>query len=290
MLGAMLVVMLMGSINYDNALAYLMTFLLTGLFVIAMLQTYRNLVGLSFIGVRSTPVFAGDAAQFEITLDNRGGWHRYSLMFAPAQRQTWFARRRSNYDATVTTRLAAGQIATATIPVATSARGWLPMPRIKIWSRFPLGILQTWAYYTSDHRCLVYPRPAGSRPLPVALGESQTASRGATRGDDDFAGLRPYAPGDPTRAIAWKALARHEDVLVKRFTGGGEQRIRLRWADCETLTDIESRISQLTRWVIDADRNGAAYSLELPEESIPLGSGNRHREQTLTALALFKQR
>ena len=69
-LGAMLVVILLGAINYDNALGYLLTFLLAGLTLVAMLHTYRNLAGLEFKGVRSAPVFVGETAHFECHIEN----------------------------------------------------------------------------------------------------------------------------------------------------------------------------------------------------------------------------
>ena len=53
--------MLLGSMNYNNNLSFVLTFLLTGLGFVAMHQCQRNLVGLevSFAGV--DPVFAGQA-------------------------------------------------------------------------------------------------------------------------------------------------------------------------------------------------------------------------------------
>ena len=63
--------MLLGSMNYNNNLSFVLTFLLTGLGFVSMHQCQRNLVGLElgFAGV--DPVFAGQAADFEIAITNR---------------------------------------------------------------------------------------------------------------------------------------------------------------------------------------------------------------------------
>ena len=42
----MMLLILVAAINYQNALAHALAFLMLGLFLVAMLQTYRNLSGL----------------------------------------------------------------------------------------------------------------------------------------------------------------------------------------------------------------------------------------------------
>ena len=171
--------------------------------------------------------------------------------------------------------------------MATSARGWIALERVRLTSTFPLGILRAWAYFEDDTRCLVYPRPDGALPLPVSGASAAAARAGTQQGNDDFAGFRPYQPGDPIRAIAWKSLAREDTVLVKRFTSGAAARLLLRWDDCAALADTESRLCQLTAWVVDAERLGLEYGLELPRAAVAPGRGRAHRHECLRALALY---
>jgi uncharacterized protein (DUF58 family) len=105
-------------------------------------------------------------------------------------------------------------------------------------------------------------------------------------GDDDFAGLRSASPGDPPQRIAWKAYARNDVLLLKEFSGGTQEPCMLDW---DMLPDLgtEERLSQLTRWCLDADAAGRSLGLRLPGNAIPLGAGPKHLEACLEALALF---
>ena len=76
-----LIVMLLGAVNYNNSLAYALTFLLAGLFMVSMLHTYNNLKGLIISSSPSEPVFAGQQASFPLLLDNRFGSARVAVNF-----------------------------------------------------------------------------------------------------------------------------------------------------------------------------------------------------------------
>jgi len=105
-------------------------------------------------------------------------------------------------------------------------------------------------------------------------------------GDDDFAGLRSAAPGDPLQRIAWKAYARNGVLLLKEFSSGTSEPCLLDWELLPEL-DVEQRIAQLTRWCLDADAAGRSLALRLPGEAIPLGQGPKQLAACLEALALF---
>jgi uncharacterized protein (DUF58 family) len=103
---------------------------------------------------------------------------------------------------------------------------------------------------------------------------------------DDFAGLREYHYGDSPRHIHWKAVARGEGLVTKQFAGehGG-----IVWLEWEALPghDVETRLSVLCRWVLDAEAAGWRYGLRLPALTLPPASGAAHRHACLQALALF---
>ncbi|MGE0485157.1 MAG: DUF58 domain-containing protein [Gammaproteobacteria bacterium] len=287
-LGAMLLIILLGAINYDNALGYLLAFLLGGLVMVAMLHTYHNLAGLAFQGARARPVFAGERAQFECLLDNPTARPRLRLFlkYWPRGRsreaRRYLARFETDFDLEP-----AGSTYIA-IGVDADRRGWLELSRVVLHSHYPLGILRAWAYFESDARCLVYPAPRGSLPLPVADSPAHGAQLSQHPGADDFAGLRRYAPGDAVRAIAWKTLAKEQELMVKRFHGQHAARVALDWAATARLGDVEARLSQLTAWALEAHRRGVSFALQLPHASVPSGQGPRHLETCLRTLALYE--
>src|SRR5210317_1113119 len=77
--GLMVFAMLLGSMNYNNNLSFVLTFILGGLGFVAMHQCQRNLVGLElhFAGVE--PVFAGQAAQFCVAITNHSKNARHGI-------------------------------------------------------------------------------------------------------------------------------------------------------------------------------------------------------------------
>ncbi len=287
-LGTMLVVILMGAINYDNALGYLLTFLLSGLFLVAMLHTYRNLAGLEFKGVRSPAVFVGDTAQFECHIENES--QRVRLVIAVGQWPRGLSRDARRYleQFETTFNINASAHGNPLIAVEALRRGWLELRRIRLRSVYPLGILRTWAYFETDARCLVYPAPRGRLPMPHA--QSAATGTGAANqiGNDDFAGLRPYTPGDPPRAIAWKTLAKEQELMIKRFQGTALARVWLSWDAVSSIANLEARLSQLTKWTLEASRAGTTFGLDIPGTRIEFGHGPAHRAQCLAALALFE--
>jgi uncharacterized protein (DUF58 family) len=86
--------------------------------------------------------------------------------------------------------------------------------------------------------------------------------------------------------VDWKAYAREAPLLVKEYAQGASE---LRLFDLAQLTDpdIEARLSQLARWVVDAEAHGERYGLVLPGVRLPPDRGPEHRHRCLAALAVF---
>jgi uncharacterized protein (DUF58 family) len=275
--GATALVMLLGCINYNLGLGYVLTFLMSSLAVVSILHTFRNLVRLQLTCGRAEPVFAGDIALFPVLLCDRGSVVRHSIGLSAADQQPTFV------DVDI------GQTATVQIRIPSEHRGRLRLGRLRVFTTFPLGLFRAWSNLEPDAQCLIYPRPEpGFVPLPPpGAGDSNGLETG--RGQDDFAGLRPYQHGDSLRHVAWKAAARGEPVMTKQFSGLAAGELWLDWDAIPSELGLESRLSRLARWVLEATRGGHAYGLRLPSTVIAAGSGPAHEQRCLTALALFQQ-
>jgi uncharacterized protein (DUF58 family) len=269
-----LVLMLTGSINYQLSLGFILTFLLAGVGIAAMIHTFRNLAGLHVAAAKTASVFAGETARFGVSLRNPTRTPRYSV-----------ALTRDKTDAHVVDVPAAGDaIAIASIPA--ERRGRLSPGRLTLYTRFPVGIYYAWSYVELDTHCLVYPRPAPpGLPLPP-LQASGAQGAGHGHGHDDFAGLREYRPGDSPRHIAWKTAAREQVLLTKQFAGIAPSELWLTLDLVPQALGLEEKLSRLTRWILDAHAQRIAYGLKLPHATIDIGSGEAHRDRCLEALAL----
>jgi len=274
----LLLVMLIAAINYDLSLAYAQVFLLAGLGIVCIFHSFRNLAQLSIAPGRTPPVFAGGEAHFSLILRDPVNRARPALRLnLPGQAEV---------EADVP---ALGQTE-VTLKLPAQQRGWLTMPRLRLATTYPLGMIRAWAYAAPHLTCLVYPRPYFHAPPLAATPtlESGTAGgRGA--GLEDFSGLRLHHPADPLRHVAWKAAARSEQgpLLTKLFDGGEVQTV---WLDFDALpgaTDLETRLSMLARGVCDAAAGGVNWGLRLPEQTLEPARGEDHYHACLTALALY---
>lgn len=284
--GLMLAVMLLGAINYNNSMAYLLCFLLAALGLVAMLHTHRNLSGLIISAQKPAPVHAGREARFPIHFDNRPGRARFAIHIEsrePGQR--WFSKPRPGPR--ISASLKAGEQATFACPRMTARRGLLSPGRLVISSCFPLGLFNAWAYFEPDTVCVVYPRPWGRDRLPLADSAHAAARRGEKAGAEDFAGFKKYRPGDSVNAIAWKAFARGQGLLRKQFSGEGAGVVMLSWQSVADLSDIEARLSQLCHWALLAARSGLSYGLEIPGVRIEPAAGGQHQARCLEQLARY---
>lgn len=270
-----LALMLVGSINYALSLGFVLTFLLVGLGLNAMVYTFRNLARLSVSGGRAQAVFAGETAWFPVHLENPGQSDRHAVGLT-ADKQT-----------AVYVDVPARQSAVASIGIPARRRGRLRPGRLTIFTRFPLGLYYAWSYLDFGAHCLVYPRPAsGGMPLPAA----EAGAGGGTlqgRGREDFSGLRQYSPGDSPRHIAWKAVARGDALLTKQFSGRADTELWIDWRHLPASLDTEQKLSRLARWVLDAHAAGLNYGLRIPGRTVDPGQGEAQRERCLEALALF---
>ncbi len=292
--GLFTLLILLGAINYSNSLGHVLSFLLACLGFVVMLHTYRNLAPITLKQVKSTAVFAGQPIPFELVLSNAS--HRNSYYLELASRQidppswslfSWFSRYHSCQPVPC---IAPQSDSVVRYVIASQHRGKQPLGKVRISTCFPLGLFNSWTYFPTNEAAIIYPKPAGSLPLPVTNSQTTSANRHVQeKGMDDFSGFKRYRAGDPLHAIAWKAMARDDIMRTKQFNHFiGPERACFSWEDVATLPDTESRLSQLCQWIITAEHQGLRYGLTLPGCTIPTGQGRPHYHQCLTALACYE--
>ncbi|KPK11853.1 MAG: hypothetical protein AMJ68_04260 [Acidithiobacillales bacterium SG8_45] len=275
MFSLLLFVLLLAAINYENGLIYALTFWLASMAMISMLHTHRNLLGLKISAGPCAPVFAGESARFTLILKNELALPRQGLSVLVDKNEV------GRVD------LGAGEQGSVTFPVNARQRGYVDMPPVALLTDYPMGLLYTWSRKIElHHRCLVYPKPGPARPVVGGVDSQQKRELGTRSEGDDFIGVREYQAGDSPRHVDWKAAARGQGLQTKRFGGDARSIIWLDWEALEGI-DTETRLSQLCRWVIDAEADGMIYGLRLPGREIKPANGEAHRHQCLEALAMF---
>ena len=270
----LLLLMLLAGINYTNSLALFLTFLLGAFALLAMQQCHRNLLGVSVRSLEAPPVFAGSTGALRVTLGEQGGRPRHGLEAAfegPILARTGLAR---------------GARRTLELPIDAPRRGLVHVTRVRISTAQPYGLFRAWTWVHSPVTMLVYPAPRGPLPMPlVSAPLSGVRGRGGAA-LDEWAGLRPFRDGDSPRQVDWKAYAREAPLLVKEYQASGAQ-LRLFDLNDLRLADVEARLAQLARWIVDAEATGERYGLALPGQAFAPDRGPEHRHRCLAALARF---
>lgn len=279
----LLIALLIGSINYSLSLGFAMTFLLAGFGAISMLHTWRNLANLKATMQRTSPVFAGEDAVFELMVTDESNRSRYAI-------SAQFANENSGFQTMTEASCRDIQALNAGVfklRLASKKRGWVKAPRIAFATEFPVSFFHVWAYAEVDSQCLIYPKPSlRSQTNPSSNAQGNSGNQPTPQGDDDFVGHRNYQFGDSPKRVDWKASSHEQGLLTKLFQGEATSTL---WLDFNATTgeNIELRISQLTRWVVDAESEKLKYGLRLPQLSINPSCGDAHYHQCLAALALM---
>ncbi|QSX80119.1 DUF58 domain-containing protein [Agrilutibacter solisilvae] len=277
----LLLAMVVGALNYNNNPALMLGFLLGGAGMASLLAAQMQLTGLEIAAIDAEPVPAGQPLMV-----------RVHTRAEPSRRRRGL---RVDDDGAGGGGVPAGESALlnldqghgeAQLALPTRRRGWLELPRLRVYTLRPLGLARAWAYIWSDAPLLVYPTPEEhGPPLPTGSGENVQTRLHAS--GDDVHHLRAYRTGDSRRAIAWKPSARRDSLIVREYEQPLGADVVLDWNALSGLA-WEPRVSRLARWVDEAERDGRRYRLCLPGQAhLGPDRGVQHRHACLRALALL---
>ena len=203
---AMLAALLLGAVNHNNNLGYLLTFLLGGIAFVSIFHTRQNISCLDLISARARPVFAGQEALFEITVKPSSNCPAIALQFAGGE--------------PTLVNLRPGDKSPVRVALVALQRGLLKPGHLAIATTYPLGLFQARRTLPVLANCLVYPKPVPG-PLISVPGPNDRESEGDAGGSgvEDFSGLETYQPGDPLQHISWKSYSRGQGLYSKKFEG-----------------------------------------------------------------------
>ena len=273
----LLIILLLGSVNYGKSLGYVLVFLLAGVGNVAMLATWRNLAGLRLRAGGCTPVFSGEQAEFSVLLQNLDPGVRYSVTISQSG---------CEYEVV---DIPADGVAQIHFRKKATRRGLLDGGRFRLATEFPTGLFVAWTWIELNMQCIVYPKPVAGTCLPV--GNAVVDGESDLQGDglEEYTGLRKYQAGDSWRRVSWKATARSGELHTKEFAGGLPE---LQWIDWKAIaaSSTEERLSIMTRLVMEAESSHRNYGLRLTDSETAPACGSQHYQHCLKALALYEQR
>ncbi len=267
--------------NYNLNLGFAMTYLLAGIAVVNTFFTFRNLAYLKLNAKNGSSGFAGDVVEFPLQIKNLEKFDRFAIHISFQQSK--------HIEQIIDLEI--GQEKTITLSCLSSRRGRLPCPRIQLQTWFPLGLLRAWSTWLPATHATIYPRPEqNAPPLPfIGINEYQGSS---AAGNEDFSGVRTYQPGDPPKYLSWKHIARVDldaggSLISKQFSGAAQGTLLIDFNSLPSNLDLETRLSRMTSWIIEAERLSLPYEFKLDHIHYHSNQGETHRNACLLALAEY---
>ncbi len=261
----------------------LMSFLLLGLFLLTLHLTAFNLQGLELACGEPAAGFAGSPLPYPVWLASDCRRFQLELEFRGDGRGFGLFQGRGNAPGR-TVEPGRQLLAVAWTP---GQRGLQRPGRLRLRSSAPLGLFRCWSVWKPGVAQLIYParrqgpvleRPAGTEQ-PLAGGGEATGAAG----EEDWCDLRPYRPGEGASRLDWKTLARGRGAHSKTFaTRPPVDRLLAPAPGLPREQALEHLCERI--WTLSAA--GEAFGLLLAEQTIPPGTGSRHRDRCLLALAL----
>jgi uncharacterized protein (DUF58 family) len=269
----LMLAMLAGALNYNNNPALMLCLLLGTTGLASLITAHLQLSGVRVETVHAEPVQAGQSLLLQVGLSARDGRVRRGLQLRHALTQSRVPD--LHQDPVL-----------ASLEIPTEVRGLLTLTRLRLSTTQPLGLARAWSWVWPEVSLLVYPQVEQQGP-PLPEGGGSARQSVLNPAGEDVHHLRPYRPGDPQRAVAWKPSARRDTLMVREFEQPRGVDVTLDWQGLTGLP-YEQRIQRLAHWVDLAERQSRRYRLALPGQP-PLGpaQGTAHRHLCLRALALL---
>jgi uncharacterized protein (DUF58 family) len=274
----MLLFLFLAAINYQNSMAFVLTFMLTSLGIITLWHTHKNLLGINIRMQIPRPVFCGEYCEFRFDVSHDNNSRRYAIGIQYLDQPPVYLK------------LEPEGSAEARLKIPTRRRGQFRPAGISVFTRYPTGLFHAWGWLRFDLPVLIYPHPITDAKLQQSMIEQYDGKTStSTIEGDDFAGLREHREGESLRHISWKAYAQGRGLLTKTFQGHARPSL---WIDWEQINanSLEDRLSFMAALVLAAESEEQKYGLKLPGVIIDQDFGSAHKHSCLQALAVFRQR
>ncbi|UYL08954.1 DUF58 domain-containing protein [Bdellovibrio sp. SKB1291214] len=271
--GLMSLVLFFMAVGYANNLIYIFFFFLTSVAFTGMVITNRNVQAVSFSRILPGEVFAQEEGRLRVELQNTTMTTSFEIEVV-TDRKTKEALR-----STVAPEIE------SVVPVAwtPAKRGMQSAPTLRIQGSYPFGLLQAWKVIKSPGSVLVFPARQGVTEFPMGSGADSVAESMGL-----FLNHKIYQSGDPVRRIDWKASARRNEVLIKKYEEPEKPALNFSWEQTESLRDPELRLSQMALWIDQAEAQNYVYSMRIGAVQTPSAKGREHWRRCLELLALAK--
>jgi uncharacterized protein (DUF58 family) len=272
--GVLLFILLIGAVNYQNNLVFLLTFILAIIGMVSACEAHGNILNLSIKLIDVEDSEAGRDAKVAILVESCHK-KRFGILMGFAGQQT----------------IQLGKLPVEStsfiIPISSTKRGYFSLPPLIISSIYPFGIFRVWSYAFFDEHYYVYPHAENPDYWP-APEPHQQGNKMHTTGDDEYYDLKSVEnPWSDPKMIAWKIAAKGQGWFLKRMHSHDIDHWLFKLSDLQG-NNIETKLANLAYWLQTAEANGQIYGLAIGDTMIPIAQGKEHLQQCLRQLAVYQ--
>ena len=284
----LLVITFIAGINYGNNLVLGLCFYLISVWLISFHVTFAHISGLKVQLLEVTMVEAGAPAWITLQLNSDSRQPRRQLLFDFETSDKKAKNGADSQHAVLVTRLEGEQI--IRLSIQTNARGQLELPRLKIKTVYPLGLMQAWSYVYFARTAWIYPKPEAfdwQAQYAIASLEDLPTGGQYRQGQDDFDRLDNYIEGESLARVSWGHVARGQGMLTKHFADPVGHEQTLDYADMPA-AHHEQKLSQLAYGAVTLGQLGVPFNLRLPNDqssAATMGEGDEFAQACLLRLA-----
>ncbi|MBF4489020.1 MAG: hypothetical protein ACI9ST_000637 [Psychrobacter glaciei] len=291
----LLVITFIAGINYGNNLVLGLCFYLVSVWLISFHVTFAHISGLKVQLIEVTMAEAGAPVWVTLQLRSESRQPRRQLLFGFEQVDKETDKKSSkkikpnvdSQNSVLVTRLQGEQI--IRLPVHTHSRGQFELPRLKIKTVYPLGIMRAWSYVYFARTAWVYPKPEAfdwQAQYSVASQEDLATGGQYRQGQDDFERLDNYIEGESLARVSWGHVARGQGMFTKHFADPVGHEQSLDYADMPA-AHHEQRLAQMAYGAMRLGDLGVPFKMRLPSDvsAALMGEGDSFAQACLLRLA-----
>ncbi|MGN1394439.1 MAG: DUF58 domain-containing protein [Succinivibrionaceae bacterium] len=277
--------MIIFGLNYENNLVLGVSLFFFSVFIVSQVISYKNIRGISIkVLDNKTSIFAGTSINIPIFLHKNIQQTSYTITVNSKDTLPVFIDTIQNN-------------CTTSLTINNIERGYYNLSTIKVYSTYPLGLIEYSAYIESEHNHIVFPKPIPNEYTLVKISmdncfnnndlNQQSSSHNFSIGvNDEISGLKQYREGDPINLIDWRQLALKRGLMVKEFTTDQSMNLYLTEQSIKSL-EIEEQISMLTYAILDLEKRNAKFGFKFKSINFSPSSGKNYTTKLLTELALL---
>jgi uncharacterized protein (DUF58 family) len=259
-------------INYQNNLILAMAYLMFVVLVLAILVGYSNMNGLTIQFKSAHSHYSPISPQLDFVINPKKDCQ--SLQFIYSQQ-------------TILTQEIIKKRTCLTVSLPHAERGRYAIKKFKILSQYPFGLVSVWSYMNLKHTVFVYPEqlPPKANSMNAINSGSEKGNVKRRNGTDEFEFLAIHQQGMSLQRVSWKHYAKTQQLMIKEFEDLSAEQRTFDFANLMGTT--ESRLSQLSYLVTQANVKGQAYSLKLDGKMFTYNKGTEHLTTCLEALSCY---